>query len=280
MKRNDIILILLPFVLSGVIIFGHFYYLNQQNPQAHSRPLITRNRVESIDAQGLVPIPPPDFPKELVGVVQEIPTNRKQLSELLSLAESQGANTLLFTLGMTIDNSGDLIIPKAIESSEEMLVRWTKKSASQAHERGFHTYLIFLFIEEPTIEDIEKFQVQFEGYIKRWASMAEEYHIALFDPGIVLGHYTFNSLESDELTRLLTNVERTTRKYYTGRIGIGMCCKTTNIVPRGYNQILLISRSGQINDVIIQNAQVLSKKGKVEHIFQVNLQSQRLNTLK
>lgn len=280
MKRDDILLITIPFLLSAVIIFGHYFILSKQNPQVHSKPLITREYVEMIDTTNLKAVSPPQLPKQIIGVVHELPANNKQLKELFNLATQEQVNALILTLGLTIDAENNLIIPKAIESSEEMLLRWTKKTISEAHQLGLHTYLVFLFIEEPVINDLDSFKNQYAALIKRWASLAEEYHISFFNPGITIGHGTFRSLVKKDMQQLLTLIEQTIRKFYTGRIGIGLCCQTIDVSPRGYNQILVISSQGTISEEIKKQVLNVAAQSSVEHVFFLDLDRQRLTTLK
>jgi hypothetical protein len=279
-KQEDFILVILPFLFSGIIIFGHFIYLSHQNPQAHSRPLITRNRIEHLKSSELIPIAAPQFPNQLVGAMHNLPTNKKNLRDLLALLKSQNVNTLLLTLGITLDDQGTIIIAKDLYTSEETLIRWAKKTVSDAHQNGFQSYLAFMFTEEQDIEDLDRFKAQFFSLIKKWSSFSEEYHIPMFNPGITIGHSTFDSLGDEGLMQLITQTEKTTRKYYTGRIGIGICCRPSELIPRGYNQILLTSSSADISQEFKQQSLLASNKGNVEHVFLLDLESQRLSTLK
>lgn len=280
MKREDLILVIAPFLISGLIIFGHYQFLINQNPDAHSRPLITRNRVQQISSEDLRPISPDTpLPKNISGITSEIPTNNNQLQELFTKLKTQDNNTLALIIGITIDANGDLIIPKALESSEEMLIRWTKKTVSEAHQAGYHTYLSFTMVEEPAIKDYEKFIKQLGAYIERWTSFAQEYYVAFFDPGIIIGHPTFEALSKEQRNNLVSFGEQKTRETFTGRIGIGVCCKEVDIDPHGYNHILILSRSETLNQKTKDKFISLAKRSGVERVFVLDIEDQSLLTL-
>lgn len=281
MKRQELFLIITPFFLSVVIIFGHYLFLVSQNPQAHSKPLITTKLVQSLKESELEPVPPQaPFPDSVVGVMHEIPTSRKQLQELLTLMRSQGANTLLLRVGMTLSPDGNIILPQAAETSEETILRWTKKTVSDAHKAELHTYVALMFVEEPLITDPGKFSNQLKQLIERWANMAQEYHVSFFQPGITLGHPSYLSLSHDKLAIFITEIEHATRELYTGRIGIGICCQPPSLATRGYNQLLLISNSGEPSTAIVNKARQDARRYNVEHIFLLELDTQRLSTIK
>lgn len=281
MKQQNFILITLPFVLSAILIFGHYRFLASQNPQAHSKPLITTVRIQSLNDSELAPIAPDaPFPQAVVGAMHQIPTSRSQLKSLLDLMISQKANTLLLRVGMIITPDGNLILPQGSESSEETLLRWAKKTISDAHKAGLHTYVALMFVEQPLITDTTRFSAQLKQLIERWASMAQEYHVTFFDPGITLGHLSYHSLPQENLQIFITEIERKTREIYSGRIGIGVCCRPSKIISRGYNQMLLISNVDKLPDAMIKKAFLDSVNYGVEHIFLLELDTQRLSTLK
>lgn len=280
MNRDNLLLIGLPFLITALIIFGHYRFLAGQNPQAHSRPLITTARIESLKDSELQPASPASpFPKTVVGAMHEIPTSKKQLQELLTLLASQQANTLFLRVGMTVTEDGNIVLTQAAESSEETLLRWTKKTVSDAHRAGFHTYVAIMFVENPIIKDPARFSTQLKEVITRWANMAQEFQIAFFNPGVVLGQTSFMSLPQDRLQVFVTEIERHTRELYTGRLGIGYCCSTTPVVPRGYNQILIISTAGSATDELSAKAGLDARNYNIEHIFLLELDTQRLTTL-
>jgi hypothetical protein len=280
MKREDILLISLPFLLSAIIVFGHYKFLVSQNPQAHSKPLITTKLIQSLSESELEPVSPQaSFPNIVVGAMHEIPTSRSQLEQLLNLIESQKANTLLLRVGMKISSDGVLILPQAAESSEETLLSWTKKTVSEAHKVGLHSYVALMFIEEPLIADPSYFSTQLKQLIERWASLAQEYHVTFFDPGITLGHLSYHNLPQDNLQIFVTEIEHKTREIYTGRIGIGVCCRPSNISSRGYNQLLLISNSGNPSQTTVSKALLDAKRFGIEHIYLLELDTRRLSTI-
>lgn len=281
LKREDLFLIVLPFFLTAVIISGHYRILISQNPQAHSRPLITTRVVQKLKDSELSPVPPAaPFPEPVAGAMHVIPTSRKQLSELLALTKSQKANTLLLRVGMKLSPDGNIILTEAAESSEETLLRWAKKAISDAHTAGIHTYIALMFVEEPQILNPDSFAAQIGSVIERWSSMAQEYHVSFFDPGIILGHPSYLTVPPQRLQQLVIEIERKTREAYSGRIGIGLCCKPTQISTRGYNQLLLISKSGSPSKAMLQKARQDARQDEIDHIFLLELDTQRLSSIK
>ena len=280
MNKDDLIFIILPFFISAVIIFGHYQFLQSQNPQAHSSPTISKTYVQSISAEDLSPISPlTPLPKKIIGIASEIPTNSTQLSNLLNSLKSNQANTLILILGITIDSDGDLIFPKALESSEEMLIRWTKKTASEAHKQDFHTYISLTIIGEPEIKDFNKYSLQLGNFIQRWSTIAQEYFVSFFDPGLIVGHPTYNSIDQEQFKELLVMIERQTRRSFTRSIGINLCCDEENVNPTGYNHILILSRgeglSAETKTKIIQTANSYN----LEHVFLLNVDASQLSTI-
>ena len=281
MKREELFLIAFPFLLSAAIIFGHHRILTSQNPQAHSRPLIPTRAVQKLKDSELTPVPQAEpFPESVAGAMHEIPTSRKQLSELLALINSQKANTVLLRVGMTLSPNGNIILTQAAESSEETLLRWTKKAVSDAHTAGIHTYIALMFVEEPQISNPDSFAAQLGSVIKRWSSMAQEYHVSFFDPGIILGHPSYLTVPKERLQQLVIEIERKTREAYTGRIGIGLCCKPTQISARGYNQLLIISKLGSPSEAMLQKARQDALRDEIEHIYLLELDTQRLSSIR
>lgn len=280
MNKKDIFLIVTPFFLASLFIFGHYRFLATQNPQAHQRPIITTNRVQTLKDSELIPIPPQaPFPNQLVGVMHEVPTSKKQLTELIELITSQQANTLFIKVGLILTADGNIIIKQAAESSEDTILRWTKKTIRDAHQAGIHTYLSLVFIEEQPISDIVKFADQLSSLVERWAAMAQEYYVTFFDPGLTLGYPVFNKIPPEQLKTLIVKMERKTREIYTGRIGIGYCCGPQTTYARGYNQIVIITRSADQQNELTKQAEFDAKSYQVEHIYLLDLDTQRLTTI-
>ncbi len=277
-NKDDLLFIFFPFVLAGAIIFGHYRLLFENNPEAHIAPASSQSLVQLIENKDLVPVTiSTPIPQKIISIAQEIPTSDKQLTELMSQAESQGANTILLFVGLAIDLDGNVYMPKADASSEEMLIRWTKKTVSEAHKYGLHTYVALTIVEEPKIQNINTFMKQVSGYIDRWSSMAHEYHVSFFDPGLIVGHPTYRSLSQADQNLLGVFFERKTRETYTGRIGVQVCCGASSLLPGGYNHLLLITRSGNVE--YSQEALDLLKKPGIEYIFLLDLEHQRMTSL-
>jgi len=185
----------------------------------------------------------------------------------------------MIPIGLKLDQQGNLVFAQALESSEEMLGRWCKKTASDLHSRGLHVYLSLMLIENPQIENWDKFKKDLFSLIEKWGSIAQEYHISFFDPGITLGQSSFQSLAQEDLQSLVIAAERKTREVYTGRIGIGICCQISEVSPRGYNQIVLLSSGGKVDPLLADKAKQDAKANNVEKIFFLDLKGNRLSSI-
>lgn len=278
MRKGDLLLIGLPFLLSAAIIWAHYSFLSRANPQAHSRPLITTRLVQTLRPSEIKPLPPQaPFPSPLLGILADIPTSRKELQDLLDRVKSEGANTLVLRVGMTLTADGNLILAQAAETSEETILTWTKKTVADAHAQGLHTYLVLMFVEGPAISDPARFAGQLKSSIERWANSAQEYFVTFFQPGITLGHPTYESLPPDKLQIFVTEIERQTREFYTGRLGIGLCCQGSLVKARGYNQLLVITEGK--SDELIKLAREQARRDGVEHIYLLDPATRRVSTI-
>ena len=280
MKREDIFFIVVPIVLAGAVIFGHYHFLVSQNPQVHSRPLVTTSFVQSLHDSELTPAAPTtSLPRQVSGEMQDIPTSIGKLTELLNRIRAQGGNVLLLKIGMKLTPDGSIILSQGAESSQELLLRWTKKTVSEAHKQGLHTYVALMFIEQSQVADPGKFSSQLKELIARWGNMAQEYHVSYFLPGIVLGQFNYNSLPQENLQVFVTEIERAARETYTGLLGIGLCCSSSAIAPSGYNQLLIITDIGAPDPVLIMKARADAKRYGIEYIFILDQNSQRLSSI-
>src|SRR4030042_2177542 len=195
MNKEDLILFGMPFILAASLIFGHYKLLVGTNPNAHSRPLITFSTIQSVDEKDLIPVSPATpLPQEIIGVVEEIPTNEKTLSEIVTSLKSQKTNTLIIRIGMKINSVGKLIITRSEEVEENLLIRWLKKTTSEVHANGFHTYLLLNLEEDPAIVNYETFQEDLEKIVSLLSDVSQQFYVSFFDPGLIVGSQSYTSL--------------------------------------------------------------------------------------
>jgi len=279
-NRQDVLLIALPFILSAAIIFGHYHLLVTQNPQAHSKSLITATSYQSLKDSELGPIAPQaPFPKSIVGVVSDVPTTKQTLAQLLGDVKAKNANTLVIRIGIYLSPDQNLILTQAEETSEDYLLRWTKKTVSDAHQAGIYTYLMFTPKDDMRITDIGRFASQLQSMLERWGNVMQEYSVAFLDPGIIIGHPSIQQVSPEYQQLLVKTVEQKIRTMYTGRIGLGVCCSPPTISSQGYNQLVLITQSGDIPKNIQQKTLQDARRYNVEHIFELDLSTNLLTQI-
>ena len=281
MNRQEILLTAFPFILSALLIFGHYGLLVTQNPQAHSMPLIPALLIQTLKDSELVPVAPlAPFPKTIVGYVSDVPTTKQQLAKVLGDVKANQANTLVLRIDLSLTKDGNLIVIHAAETSEEYILRWAKKTVRDAHEKGIYTYLIFMPKDGTEIADIGGFADQLQSLLERWAPAAEEHHVAFLDPGIILGHDSLRKVPPEYQQLLVKTIEQKIRAMYTGRIGLGVCCVPPTVSSQGHNQLVLIAQTGDVPKNIELKTLQDAKRYHVEHVFSLDLATNRLTQLK
>jgi hypothetical protein len=280
MKKEDITLLLIPFLMSALIIFGHYRLLVGTNPNAHSRPLIGYSTVQSLDEKDLTPqAPTTTLPKEPIGIMSEIPTNSKALTDIKDRLSSNASNILILRVGIKINSLGKLIVTRTEEVEDKTLIRWLKKTASEIQAKGYHIYLLFNLEEDPIIQDFDAFLKDYSEILATWSDVAQQYFISFLDPGLFIGSQSYESLPNEIKEQLKKSSEQIIRKYYTGRIGIEMCCNVVETNTAGYNYLSVLSVNENLDPKYQQQLLSIIKKNKLEYLFYINTKNNTIKTI-
>lgn len=281
MKRQDLVFILSPFLLTSILIVLGYQILIGNTPEGRLTLPPESTNIEILqDGNVKVVTPTTELPLELSMAIHPIPNNTPQLDQLMTLSTQAGATGIYFTLPVTVNSDNTLELTDADKSSEENIIRWAKRSISLAHQNGLHVTLAVTLNATSTINDYQTFSQSLNTLIPKWASLATEYGVSFFSPGITLGHPLYSELTSVQVSQLLSSTQRSIRQEYNGRIGVGLCCQLeTNINPGGYNFITIIPTPEITFDDLQLPATNLAAIQNMLHLFHYDRIGQRVITM-
>ena len=242
MNKQDLIFILSPFILTGIFIVLGYNILVSQTPEASITIPETEETYAEILEEDISPtkaqIPAIDSVK---GYIQPVPQAQQLLDTAIATAKANDINTIYFTIPVKLTADMNLELSEKDSSSEENIIRWTKKSINTAHEAGYQTWLAMTINASQTVSDPVTFANNYNEFIATWAGLATEYNVHAFVPGITISHPLYGELTPEEMNTFLTTAERSIRRKFSGILAVNICC-TTEIPANtaGFNAITII----------------------------------------
>lgn len=241
-NKTDITLLVSPFLLTAAFVFVGYSILIQNTPEARISPPAAQTQTEILEASDFQVITPSaPLIDSLSLMIVQVPDNQAALDNAIQLAANGQFQGLYLVLPISLNSDNSLILTQASSSSEENVTRWVKKTISTAHEHNLHVLLALTINAQTTVSDLPQFAANYNQFVPKWASLATEYGVAFFSPGITVGHPLYSNLSDQQLSQLLNLIQSTIRNKYSGRIGIGYCCATeSRVQPGGYSFITAI----------------------------------------
>ncbi|MFC1748557.1 hypothetical protein ACFL2V_07090 [Pseudomonadota bacterium] len=277
-KLENITIISLPFILTSVLLVVGYNILISTTPEANIAPPADQSTTEILTKSDF-PTNPPSKPysNQITLVIATVPDNTPALNQITSLAVSAQADGIYLSLPIAVNPDNSLTLSQATSSSEENVMRWVKKTISTANQKQLHTTLALTLNAQTTITDSKTFSTNLNEFIIPWASLATEYSIRFFSPGITMGHPLYSNLTNQEFNQLLSTVQSTIRKKYSGQIGVGMCCSISpDFRPGGYTFITAISTPEFTLPDLLPQINLYTKTYNMKHTFEYNRETQKV----
>lgn len=229
MKKEDLLLVLTPFVLTALFLVVGYNILIQSTPEARVNLAANQNVVEFLDSKDVEPILPKSaFPDEPHGPIVTIPQNQASLKEIIEQADREQATVIYLIIPVQIEADDSLKLIGADSSNEQNLMNWSKKLIATAHQEGYQVITAVTFNATQTITNAQTFALTYSNFIEEWASMFNNYGVSSFTIGISLGHPLYSQISETDMSKLVATVVKKIESKYAGRLGINVCC-TKNI---------------------------------------------------
>lgn len=224
----DVGFVILPFVLTGLFIVVGYQILIQNTPEARINPLPDQETVELLEENDVVTITPQnERPVDLAGPIVTLPQTEAELEVALDQAQQTQASVIFLSVPVRLEADNSFVLEKVELSNEENLKRWAKLTISAAHQRGLHVILAMSLNASMTVKDPATFAVSYSSFVSEWASLANEYAVSFFIPGVTVGHPLYSEIDTENIDKILGTIQRKVREVYFGKFGLGLCCTDT-----------------------------------------------------
>lgn len=231
-KKQDLIFIAFPFVLTFVFLYLGYQLLMNQNTEASIEMPQDQKNVEILsDGDIEVVRPQVGAPERIEGPIITLPQNKAQLANVLKTAIDTSATVIYFSVPYTLKDDGTLELTGVHNSSKENILRWAKKSVSDAHKNNLQVVLALTLNATTTISDPVAFSQKYSEEIETWAVLASEYSVGYFSTGITSGHPVYSKLTPTQMAQLSRTVFLAVREKFTGIVGLGLCCSAEPVRP-------------------------------------------------
>ena len=234
--KQELTFILTPFLATFLFVILGYNILISQTPEARINPIKTESDTEVIE-DGNIPVVSPTvgFPSEVSAKISTLPQNQDTLEKIVAEAKQNNQNTILLNIPIVAETGQIFVDQLAQNSSPENVLRWGKRSLAYIHDSQLNAILALSISAKQPVANAKDFTHALSPHIQSWSSLASEYGVSFFHPGIIIAHPMFNQISDEDMTRVLVTVHRDTRKNYTGNIGFSLCCaEESAVIPAGY----------------------------------------------
>jgi len=269
LSKNNLVIITIPFVLTGLLIIVGYQLLTAGTPEAKVTIPQQSSQIEILTEDITDIIQPTNpTPKQIIAKIQTVPDNRAQLAEAINTALNTSANTIYLSLPVNVGADSSLVLANVDASSEENISRWVKKTANTAHQNGLHVILALTLNASTVINSPDSFAQNYQSFVVKWAKLATEFGISFLNSGITVGHPVYSNLSALQFNQLLKASEHSLRQYYTGKIGVGICCNlNSQATPSGFNFVVIIPTDNVPASLILPTASQTAAAYQMTHIF-------------
>lgn len=272
------ILIIIPFALSAAFITFGYTILAATTPEARVAPNIHQAQAEIItedDYQHTAPnVPRPEVIKPYYA---QLPEMQLKLDQIIENAQEAQANTIYFSMPVTIKDDHTVEPTTVHQTSIENLTRWVKKSISTAHQNDLHAVFALNYNASTTISDYNLFQTNLSEFLHHWAVEVNQVSVSYFNLGLTIGHPIFSNLPESQVNSLLANAQQTVRRDYVGQLGVNFCCQANSQVsPKGFTFLVAIPTPEFDQSALIPQIQTFQANNSISQIFFFDRESKQL----
>lgn len=269
-KKQDLLFIIFPFVLTAFFIVVGYNILIQSTPEARINPQFDESFVEILESGDIQIIPPQtSMPVDLEGVIVTVPQNQTVLVETLDKVSSNPEyNVVFLSLPVKLNPDHSLTLENLDGSNEENIKRWIKTFVSAAHDRKLHVVMAVTLNASMTIKDPATFAVNYSAFVKPWAELAHQLSVSFFSSGITVGHPLYSEIEQADMNKILGTIQRAIREKYYGKIGLGYCCSSDIDFNLSGTNFLNVITTPEFPFVDLEEAvQIQKEKYKIGMVF-------------
>lgn len=242
-KKEDLIFLLSPFLLTAVFLVIGYQILIQSTPEARINPEMDENTIVILENGDIDPVGTEVLiPSNIEGPIVPIPSNQDVLDKYINDAIEQQANTLVVSIPIQMIDDVTFVLSDIEGNNEENMRRWLKKTINQANQNNMHVMLSFSINASQTISQPQLFAQEYSKFIKGWMLLAQEFAVSFVSPGITANHPLYSQIELADQQKVINTVRVNIAKDYNGQVGIGYCCGTDlELELTGYRYVTLIN---------------------------------------
>lgn len=270
MKKEDLVLIISPFVLTFIFLTFGYLILIRQTPEAKIG-LFGGNQDEIVflqESEMMSVAPKSSFPEEFEGLIATLPQNYVLLDQIIERANSRGAEVVLLNVPVTLESDEVIYLTGAQYSSKQNVLRWLRQTISILHEEGLSVILNVNLNASQTISDPAVFSTVYVDLLSEIADVANQVSVPKIMTGVTVGHPLYSQLETEDVSRILATIDERVGEVFLGNMGFGLCCaEEFNVTARSFDSVMLIPTPEYSFALLGKQAQEYKNTGVVRRIY-------------
>lgn len=276
LNTKDIVLVTLPFVVTGLFIVVGYNLLIANTPEAAIAPPEVNDSVEILLDGQIEKVAPPEWNKSAADLlIVTLPQNQSQLADILIQAENKKLQGLYVTVPLRLKDDDSVELADEHKSSRENLIRWARTTISDAHRNNLLVSVALTLNASKTIADAEMFMASYLPILEEWSGLAREYGAEIFVTGLTLGHPVYSDLSPVQLEKFLNASQKIARDKFGPESGGGICCRQESPIKASNLGIMLVIPTPEFSEQSLANfEEQIRKTNQLEYRLLYNRETQ------